>query len=74
MSTINPNEAPEGYMAVEIDDMAPGHVCMQCAFIAVEPSGHIGCGNLEAACFGDRRADKTAVVFVKKPTKGDIPS
>ena len=55
---IDPNEAPEGYLAVE------GSGCFGCAFTYVDE----GC--LGAICGGGYRKDGCNVIFVKKPDDG----
>ena len=56
---IDPNEAPEGYLAVE------GSGCFWCAFKDTPPDD---C--LSAECRASRRKDGHCVIFVKKPDDG----
>ena len=51
---VNPNEAPEGYIAVE------GHDCRECAFIADDTM----C--LQSECYAHNRIDGLYVIFIKK--------
>ena len=55
---IDPNEAPEGYLAVE------GSGCFGCAF------KYISADCLSAECAAGRRKDGHYVIFVKKPDDG----
>lgn len=55
---IDPNEAPEGYLAVEYFG------CDGCAFTLADKN----C--LSASCARDSRKDGCDVIFVKKPDDG----
>ena len=59
---VNPNEAPEGYIAVEYIQCKSEDSCAfnHCAF-----SKNTRCGNDQKCCPDDRK-DKCQVVFIKK--------
>jgi len=56
---VDPNEAPDGYVAVEYLDVC----CSNCVF----DSDIVACNN--APCLGKYRKDKTAVYFIKAKAK-----
>lgn len=56
MGKVDPNEAPEGYMAVESES------CANCALINLGDC-------VSADCNRDVREDGRNVIFVKRPTK-----
>ena len=58
MSKVDPNEAPEGYVAVECAE------CYGCEFSYISPE----C--LGAACGSGNRKDGCYVIFIKKPDDG----
>ena len=60
MNKVNPNEAPEGYIAV----YQGNNLCNGCDFY----SSYYGCSQLEGiiSCIGSQRNDKKTVVFIKK--------
>lgn len=53
---VNPNEAPEGYMAVQYTGL-----CDNCAFYNLE-----SCGELGVSCISYRRDDGKSVYFIPK--------
>lgn len=57
MSKVNPNEAPDGYVAMEAKEF-----CDDCAFAGVEKE----CPDIE--CRARFRADNTSVIFKKGMT------
>lgn len=59
MGKVDPNEAPEGYMAAEED-----LVCLGCSFIY--PSKEC----IAVSCGGAYRKDGRDVIFIKKPGDG----
>ena len=54
---VDPNEAPEGYLAMEGE-------CFGCAF------KHVSADCLSVECVASRRKDGHNVIFVKKPDDG----
>ena len=60
MNKVNPNEAPEGYVAV----YQGNNLCTGCSFYSIRS----GCNQLEEiiSCVGSQRNDRHTVVFVKK--------
>ena len=59
---VDPNEAPEGYLAVGDSDGAKG--CAPCSFTVYSK----GC--ISFPCAASRRKDGCYVFFVKKPDDG----
>ena len=61
MNRINPNEAPEGYIAVkEVDEI---NVCSGCSF---EADFSTKCTRFSTLCTANFRKDKSRVIFIKK--------
>lgn len=60
MVPINPNEAPEGYVA----KATIGWSCVGCAFHTTDI--YNPCTASDDTCLGVARADKQDVIFVKK--------
>ena len=60
MDKVNPNEAPEGYVAV----YQGSNLCTGCSFY----SSYYGCNQLEEiiSCVDSQREDKQTVIFIKK--------
>ena len=60
MNKVNPNEAPEGYIAVYQENT----LCNGCGFY----SSYYGCNHLQEiiSCVDSQRKDKQTVVFIKK--------
>ena len=59
MNKVNPNEAPEGYVAV----YQGKNLCTGCSF----SSGYYGCNQLGEiiSCVDSQRKDKQTVIFIK---------
>ena len=62
---VNPNEAPEGYVAVK------SWGCDGCAFDVVSDDWMCKCLR---SCISTRRKDECSVIFVKKPDDGKATS
>lgn len=63
MSELNPNEAPEGLMAVSSYDSEGNYISDSCSRCALK--GNPACP--ESDCFGTNREDGCEVYFVIKP-------
>lgn len=58
MNSINPNEAPEGYVAIPVPTNT---ICSECDYQYVSSD----CSNIPVSCLAKNRNDKQTVIFVK---------